>query len=128
VQLLSSHARAAGPASSLNEATSLCACDVVDTQGNVLGSLVDLMLDLDRGCIAYAVVATGGFMGIGERLFAIPWKALRFDGAQLQLQLQRRRPDFEDAPSFDRDHWPRTAAPSWHQRVHAYYRSRPYWE
>ena len=62
--------------SSLSPATSLCARTVVDSTGEVLGSIVDLLLDLERGRIAYAVVASGGFMGVGERLVAVPWNAL----------------------------------------------------
>ena len=115
-----------GPGSSLSEASSFSARTVVDSDGQVLGSVVDLMLDLDRGCVAYAVVGTGGFMGIGERLFAVPWSALRTDGAQLALQ--GKRSDFEDAPSFDREHWPHTPAASWHRRLHDHFHSRPYWE
>lgn len=116
----------AGPGSSLSEASSFSARTVVDSDGQVLGSVVDLMLDLDRGCVAYAVVGTGGFMGIGERLFAVPWSALRTDGEQLALQ--GKRSEFEEAPSFDREHWPHTPGPSWHQRLHDHFHSRPYWE
>ena len=115
-----------GPGSSLSEASSFSARTVVDSDGELLGTVVDLMLDLDRGCVAYAVVGTGGFMGIGERLFAVPWSALRTDGAQLALQ--GKRSQFEEAPSFDREHWPRTPAASWHQRLHDHFHSRPYWE
>lgn len=116
----------AGPGRRLSAATSFYARTVVDPAGEVLGSISDLMLDLERGRIAYAVVATGGFMGIGERLFAVPWKALRAMGHQFVLECERSALD--SAPAFDRDHWPLTPAYSWHERVHAHYHSRPYWE
>jgi len=116
----------AGPGRRLSAATSFYARTVVDTDGEVLGSISDLMLDLDRGRIAYAVVATGGFMGIGERLFAVPWRALRAMGQQFVLECEHSA--FDTAPAFDRDHWPLTPAHWWHERVHAHYHARPYWE
>lgn len=116
----------AGPAHRLSAATSFYARTVVDPAGEVVGSISDLMLDLDRGCVAYAVVATGGFLGVGERLFAVPWRALRAMGQHFVLECERSA--FETAPAFDRDHLPLTAANGWHERVHAHYHSRPYWE
>ncbi len=72
--------------------TSLCAQTVIDEAGEVLGSIVDLLLDLERGRIAYAVVASGGFMGLGERLVAVPWNALKAEPRQFVLQGRRLGP------------------------------------
>jgi sporulation protein YlmC with PRC-barrel domain len=116
----------AGPGQRLSTATSFYARTVVDRSGELLGSVTDLMLDLERGRIAYAVVATGGFMGMGERFFAVPWGVLRATGHELVLE--RDRATLETAPAFDRDHWPVAPASWWHERVHAHYRSRPYWD
>jgi sporulation protein YlmC with PRC-barrel domain len=99
---------------------------VVDRDGEVLGSISDLMLDLERGCVAYAVIVSGGFMGMGERMFAVPWRALCPVGQQFVLECKRA--GLEAAPAFDRDHWPLTPARGWHERVHAHYHARPYWE
>jgi sporulation protein YlmC with PRC-barrel domain len=126
MEIVSVSATTAGPGRRLSAATSFYARTVLDAEGEVLGSISDLMLDLDRGCIAYAVVATGGFVGIGERLFAVPWKVLRAAGEQFVLECARSTLD--TAPAFDRDHWPLAPAHWWHERVHAHYHSRPYWE
>ena len=115
-----------GPGQRLSAATSFYARAVVNGDGEVLGSISDLMLDLERGCVAYAVVATGGFMGMGERMFAVPWSALRPSGQQFMLECKRA--ELETAPAFDRDHCPPTPAHRWHERVHAHFHSRPYWE
>jgi sporulation protein YlmC with PRC-barrel domain len=115
-----------GPGPRLSAATSFYARTVVDGDGEVLGSISDLMLDIERGRVAYAVVATGGFMGVGERLFAVPWNALRAVGQQFVLECKRAALD--SAPAFDRDHWPHAPAYGWHELVHAHYHSRPYWE
>lgn len=116
----------AGPGPRLSAATSFCARTVVDSDGEVVGSISDLMLDLECGRVAYAVVATGGFLGVGELLFAVPWRALRAMGQDFVLECKRSA--LESAPAFDRDHWPLAPAYRWHERVHAHYRSRPYWE
>jgi len=115
-----------GPGPRLSGATSFYARTVIDRDGNVLGSISDLMLDVERGRVAYAVIATGGFVGLGEQLFAVPWGALRPVGQQFMLDCQSAA--LETALAFDRDHWPLTPAHGWHERVHAYYHSRPYWE
>jgi sporulation protein YlmC with PRC-barrel domain len=126
MQMASVRAARAGPGPSLSAATSFWARVVVDPEGEVLGSISDLMLDLERGQVAYAVVAAGGFMGMGERLFAVPWSALRAVGQHFVLECKRAA--LESAPAFDRDHWPAAPAYGWHERVHAHYHSRPYWE
>jgi sporulation protein YlmC with PRC-barrel domain len=115
-----------GPGPTLQDASALCNRAVVDVNGEVMGSVVDVMLDLSRGCVAYAIVATDGFVGLGERHFAVPWRALRAEGEQFVLMVQARA--LATAPSFDRDHWPRTPSKAWHRDVHAYFHSRPYWE
>jgi hypothetical protein len=112
--------------SNLSPGTSLCAQAVVDSTGEVLGSIVDLLLDLERGRIAYAVVASGGFLGVGERLVAVPWNALRPDARHFVLQGSRSV--LESGPVFEHEQWLRTPARWWHERVHAHFRSRPYWE
>lgn len=126
MEIGSAGAALAGPGTRLSAATSFLARTVVDKDGETLGSISDLMLDLERGRVAYAVVASGGIMGIGERLFAVPWSALRPVGQQFVLECTRA--GLDSAPAFDRDHWPLTPAYRWHESVHAYYRSRPYWE
>lgn len=112
--------------SSLSGATSLCALAVIDSAGDVVGSIVDILLDLERGRIAYALVASGGFVGVGERLFAVPWTALQRHGTQFLLNGNRTL--LESGPAFDREHWSDKPEQGWHERVHAHFRSRPFWE
>ncbi|MEO8655958.1 MAG: PRC-barrel domain-containing protein [Ramlibacter sp.] len=111
---------------SLSPGTSLCAQTVVDQAGNVLGSIVDLLLDLERGRIAYAVVASGGFMGMGERLVAVPWNALKAEARQFVLQ--GKRSTLDSGPTFEHEQWRTAPAMRWHERVHEHFGTRPYWE
>lgn len=111
---------------SLSGATSLCAQTVIDDAGEVAGSIVDLLLDLERGRIAYALVACGGFLGVGGRLFAVPWAALQRSGAHFLLNGSRAL--LESGPPFEHEHGSDTPAQAWHERVHAHFRSRPFWD
>ena len=126
MQTLFTAPREAGPGPRLAPAASLCGWMVIDGLGDSVGSVRDLVLDLERGRVAYAVVASGGFLGVGEKLIAVPWSALKHNGRQLVLQ--GGRPALESGPAVDPDGWPVAPAQCWHERVHAHFRSRPYWE
>ena len=52
---------------------------VVNAAGDELGYIAYVMLDVAEGRVAYAVVAHGGVLGLGERLFKVPWSSLRLD-------------------------------------------------
>ena len=119
-------ARLSSPGGELVGASSLSGQRVLTRQGEAIGSVSELMLDVQRGRIAYAVVAYGGFMGLGERLHAIPWRALRIEGDHLVLDAERST--FLGAPGFDKEHWPHTPEVAWHHELHRHYRCRPYWE
>ncbi|HMA08747.1 MAG TPA: PRC-barrel domain-containing protein [Ramlibacter sp.] len=125
MELLASRDRPA-QSSNLWPGTSLCAQSVVDEAGEVLGSIVDLLLDLERGRIAYAVVASDGFMGLGERLVAVPWNALKAETRKFVLQ--GKRSALDSGPTFEREQWHGAPAKGWHESVHAHFGARPYWE
>jgi sporulation protein YlmC with PRC-barrel domain len=108
-------------------ASALYGNKVVNRKEETLGSISEILLDVSCGRIAYVLLASGGFMGVGERLFAIPWNALRPDMDRKCFVLDAERSDFANAPSFDKDHWPNVPDAQWHEELHRYYRARPYW-
>lgn len=59
--------------------TSLIENDVYDAAGKFLGEIEEIVLDVRTGCVRYAVLALGGFLGIGRKRFAVPWSALTPD-------------------------------------------------
>lgn len=120
--------RSDGPGRRLMSPGALCGDRVVNPRGELLGTVSELMLDVERGCIAYAVMAHGGFMGLGEKLYALPWSALKLDAERGCLLLDADHSTFETAPAFDKDHWPSTPDPQWHREVHRHYGSIPYWD
>jgi hypothetical protein len=73
------------------------------------------------------VMSCGGFLGLGDKLFAIPWGALTLDADRKCFVLDAERERFEQAPGFDKDHWPTMADSSWADSVHDFFGVRPYW-
>jgi sporulation protein YlmC with PRC-barrel domain len=96
--------------------------------GVQLGKIEDVMLDIPTGRIAYAVLSFGGFLGIGDKLFAVPWSALQIDTTEHEFVLDIDKRALESAPGFDKDNWPDMAQPEFSGPVHTFYNKPPYWE
>ena len=103
-------------------ASSLRHTKVENTAGEKLGDIKDLMIDLDDGSIEYAVLSFGGVMGMGDKLFAVPWEALRVDTSDEKLVLPVDKEQLKNAPGFDKDHWPDFASPQFRTQISDYYR------
>ncbi|MDQ2694397.1 MAG: PRC-barrel domain-containing protein [Pseudomonadota bacterium] len=117
-----------GPGPQVMGATTLAGDKVVNSQGEDLGKIEEIMLDMSSGRVAYAVLSFGGVMGIGDKLFAIPWSALRLDTANKWFVLDVPKDQLKNAPGFDKNAWPSMADRRWATDVHTYYGTRPYWE
>lgn len=87
----------------------ICGSDVADVDGKSLGSISELMIDAESGAIAYAVLAYGGLLGVGEKLFAVPWRAFAIEPTSGAVTLSVPRGRFESLPGFDKDAWPTEA-------------------
>jgi sporulation protein YlmC with PRC-barrel domain len=108
--------------------SSICSDHVKNAAGEDLGKIEDLMIDLNSGRVAYAVLSFGGFMKMGNKLFAIPWEALRLDAANKQFILNVDKRVLESATGFDKDNWPDMADPKFGVGVYRHYGYKPYWE
>ena len=117
-----------GPGPRLLTASTLTGDRVINKLDETLGHVEEIMLDTAQGRIAYAVMSSGGFLGLGERLFAIPWSALILDPDRECFIMDASKEQFDNAPGFDKSHWPSMADRSWHDTVHTHYSARPYWE
>jgi sporulation protein YlmC with PRC-barrel domain len=89
-------------------ATSIIGDKVENFEGEDLGEIKNLMVNLELGCVEYAVLEYGGIMGMGSKLFAIPYKALTLDPERKVFLLNRDKESLKNAPGFDKDHWPNT--------------------
>jgi sporulation protein YlmC with PRC-barrel domain len=108
--------------------TALCGDIVYDVVGKFLGEIKEVVLDIHSGRVAYALVVVGGFLGIGRRLFAIPWNTITVDRAYQRCTINVELVRLIDAPTVDGDLLSRMADRSWAQQVHAYFGCKPYWE
>ena len=102
-----------GPGPQLMGANTLIGNDVYNLAEDDLGDIKEIMLDMESGRIVYAVLSYGGILGIGEKLFAVPWGALTLDTKNKRFILNVEKDKLENAPGFDKDNWPDVADPSW---------------
>lgn len=117
-----------GPGPEVMAASSFEGETVVNRQGETLGEIEEIMLDVRSGRIAYAVLSAGGFLGVGEKYFAIPWRSFTMDTDNKRFILDADKEHLKNAPGFDKDHWPSMADQTWAGQVHTYYGIQPYWE
>jgi sporulation protein YlmC with PRC-barrel domain len=110
------------------KASSIIGTDVVNAKGDNLGDVKEVVIDPRTGRVAYAVVSFGGFLGMGEKLFAIPFSALDYDAEKNEYVLDVSKERLEAAPGFDADHWPAMSDEKWNRDVYKYYKRSPYWE
>jgi sporulation protein YlmC with PRC-barrel domain len=101
---------------------------VVNLQGEDLGKVEELMIDLNRGRVAYAVLSFGGFLGMGDKLFAIPWEALAVDTTEKRFVLNLDKELLKRASGFDKSNWPNMTDPAWGAELYGYYGYKPYWD
>jgi hypothetical protein len=107
---------------------------VVNMAGEHLGKIEDLMIDLENGRIAYAVLTFGGFLGLGNKLFAVPWEALSVRPDEHAFALNVSKETLEKAEGFDKDNWPltceqlATSTREWLGTIYTCYGYKPYWE
>ena len=102
---------------------------VLSTAGEELGNLKDVVVDLDEGRITYAVLSFGGFLGLGDKLFAIPWEALIMDMEENTFILDVDKEALKHAPGFDKESWPNDNQyeAGWLLEIYDYYGYSPYW-
>ena len=116
-----------GPGPEVMAAASLDDTKVYSSDGEHVGEIKDIMIDVPRGRVAYAVLSRGGILGMGDKLFAIPWSALTLDTDRKCFILNVDKEALKNAPGFDKDNWPRMADETWALSVHKYYNQDPYW-
>ena len=118
-----------------NASTHLCkASDLIgkkveNPQHENLGDVKELVLDPRQSRVNYFVMKSGGFLGMGDKLFAIPWGAVKFERKENKdgLILNASKERFEKAPEYKDQDWKRMSDPIWVEEVYTYYGSRPYW-
>jgi sporulation protein YlmC with PRC-barrel domain len=111
----------------IQKASDLIGKSVQNTRGEPLGKVHDLAIDAEHGRVAYAVLSFGGFLGMGDKWFAVPTGALTLPADCKQFVLAVDKDRLKGATGFDKDRWPKMDDPSWSTKVHEFYGQRPYW-
>ena len=110
-----------GPGPKLMGADTLLGNDVYNKNGDDLGDIKEFMIDMASGKIAYAVLSFGGLLGMGDKLFAVPWAALTLDTANKRFTLNVAKEALKEAPGFNQDRWPAMSDKTWASGVHKFY-------
>jgi sporulation protein YlmC with PRC-barrel domain len=116
------------------KATDLRGANVETPAGKKLGDIKELAIDTN-GRVSYAALSVGGFLGMNDRLVAVPWDALKFSlagdkGDEKLITLATTKEQLEQAPQFKegKEHRAEMCAPRWVNRVHDYFSCPPYWK
>jgi sporulation protein YlmC with PRC-barrel domain len=115
------------------ETTILIAADkvagtsVYNAAGENLGEIHDVMIDKASGKVAYAVMAFGGFLGIGDEYHPVPWSRLKYDTAQGGYIVNLDKQQLDGAPVYSEDAEPQWADRAYDEKVYGYYKEPPYW-
>ncbi len=115
-----------GPGPDLMGAETLIGNDVYNHKGEDLGEIKEIMLNVRTGKVGYAVLSFGGFLGMGEKFFAVPWTALTLDTENKRFVLNVEKDRLKNAPGFDKGKWPNMADESWAKEIDSYYGTKPY--
>jgi sporulation protein YlmC with PRC-barrel domain len=113
---------------SVLSASTLAGDSVRNAAGEDLGKIDEIMIDIPTGRVAYAVLSFGGFLGMGDKLFAVPWSALKVDEDKKCFILNLDKQTIEAAPGFDKSNWPDMSDTTWGTEISTYYKVQPYWE
>jgi sporulation protein YlmC with PRC-barrel domain len=95
--------------------------DVYNHRDEKLGDIKEFMLNMNTGQVAYAVLSYGGVLGLGEKLFAVPFNALKLDTANKRFVLSVEKDRLQNAPGFDKDDWPDMSDQSWASSIDSFY-------
>ncbi len=79
--------------------------DVVNKKGDDLGQVQTFVIDMREGLVAFALVAFGGFLGISDKWFAVPWAALKWHQKTAKFTLNMSDEVLKEAPGMDKDKW-----------------------
>ncbi len=101
--------------------SSIIGTNVLNKNNESIGEIKDLMIDLRTGDTQYAVLSFGGFLGMGDKLFAVPLASFDVDTHREKFILDIDKTRLEKAPGFDKDNWPSTADDTFVNSVYSFY-------
>ena len=94
---------------------------VYNREGEHLGKIDNFMVEKRSGQVRYAVLSFGGFLGMGDKYFAVPFNQFSVDRENKRMVLNVDKERLKDAPGFDKDDWPDFADPRFRDSVSNFY-------
>jgi sporulation protein YlmC with PRC-barrel domain len=108
--------RIESPVKAINRAHNLIGMEIRNRNDEKLGEIKDLVIDLQSGKVAYATIASGGFIGVGEKLIAVPLSALTpSERSDKYLILDATKGELMDAPGIAQTNWPDYRNPNYNE-------------
>lgn len=101
---------------------------VINSAKESLGKIYQIVLDKYSGQTLYLVLESGSFLGMGGKLFALPWNAIHYDQDEEAFILNISKEKLKNAPGFDKDNWPDMADRTWTKSIYSYYGTKSYLE
>ncbi len=102
---------------------------VINRQSEHVGKILELVIDAGENRIVYAVLSFGGLLGLGNKLFAMPWEAFEFSSTENKLILNVDKERLKTAPGFEKgDNWPDFKDTIWGETIYDYYDYSPPWK
>lgn len=108
----------------LHRVTKIMGTDVRNTRGEKIGDIKDLIIDRN-GNVSHAVISTGGFLGIGDRLHAVPWNLIQTTMGRDFRVLDIDKARLKNAPNFDPKNWPNVIDERWSEENNRHYQPAP---
>jgi hypothetical protein len=78
---------------------------VYDAKGEKMGSIARVMIDKRSGQVSYAVLSFGGFLGIGNEYYPIPWASLKYDTSLGGYRTTITEQQLRSAPKYQGESW-----------------------
>ncbi len=114
------------PLGRTSKASSLMGKDVKNLQGESLGDVTDLIVDIGSGRLVAVIISSGGFLGIGDVLSIVPPTALKYAGSGEEVTLDVSKETLANAPHFKSDEWPDLTKVDYLGSVYTAYKVQPY--
>ena len=96
--------------------------NVINLEGQQIGTITNLVIDIDTGKIVYAALEFGGFLGLRDKLFAVPWQSLAAVPAEGLFILDQSKKTLQKAPGFPKNNWPDIGNKKWRAEIYQYYK------
>lgn len=101
---------------------------VTNNANENLGRIEDIVVDANSGRILYAVLSFGGFLGVGDKLFAVPWQSLQLPADAEKFVFNVDKDRLRNAEGFDKNNWPDFANEQWATTNYRAFDQQPYWQ